>query len=732
MGTCQPNGTSHSPGIESLLFPTLSVQTFLDRYYEKEPLHVYDQNAERFLELFSIAAAEELLWQQKKHLPDFSQVFGVTDSALPAAKVNALLGNKEYQDWIIQQYCQGSTLRLNFIGGFWRPIANMERQFSALFPWIKPPKTIAYLTPGHTQGLAEHFDAQDVFVLQIQGSKKWSLADARTALPLSQRCPGTLGNESKSWREITLRPGDVLYIPRGVTHKAHTAGEASLHLTLAFIPILSADVMKEAIDAAEQADASLLQSVETLSDLPCLQLQTDIQTLLRRHHQERAELGDVQNRVKKSLIVSLKSLPDHNLNASQKCDVSPTDWIEKRCGQVSLVERDEDRAWITFPRQSSLGQLRSEFPDSVFGPLSIEPALRFIASQNKPFRVDAMPGALSDSSKAVLAKRLLREGLLKSAKPPVNANLKSSGSNQSLVAQLLSPFAIETFKTHHFERDVLHITERSKGAYIAGFSRQVGEDLLWKHENEILHIVEMLGGTNSTLSTDRLSGLLFGGEYRSWVYANYELGTSFRIKHLGLRDKQIAQLERQLIEDFLLRKPVSTDAIFAPAHSLRVNDSPLVDDILVLQIEGTQSWKVKKVEIPLHAHAVQAVSRLQPEQGQVREFKLEERDVLYIPRGFTQSRQAGPEGSIHLAIQLPVLRRTDLWKTAVDMASETDLAIRRSVGPGFSLEANQATSWLLERLGLEISEKELIERVQQKSSKELVSLPSTRLSSAST
>ena len=33
----------------------------------------------------------------------------------------------------------------------------------------------AYLTPGSSQGFAPHFDDVDVFVLQLEGRKRWRL-----------------------------------------------------------------------------------------------------------------------------------------------------------------------------------------------------------------------------------------------------------------------------------------------------------------------------------------------------------------------------------------------------------------------------------------------------------------------------------------------------------------------------------------------------------------------------
>ncbi|MFE7801970.1 JmjC domain-containing protein [Nocardia sp. NPDC057440] len=59
----------------------------------------------------------------------------------------------------------------------------LGRQISARF------QVNAYLTPRSSQGFATHCDTHDVFVLQIAGTKRWSVFDAEVALPCGNR-PG--------------------------------------------------------------------------------------------------------------------------------------------------------------------------------------------------------------------------------------------------------------------------------------------------------------------------------------------------------------------------------------------------------------------------------------------------------------------------------------------------------------------------------------------------------------
>jgi len=74
--------------------------------------------------------------------------------------------------------------------------------------------------------------------------------------------------------------------------------------------------------------------------------------------------------------------------------------ITKRHGMICWIATHDHQASIQFPG------------NAVTGPGWIEPALRFIAATDT-FAVRSLPDVLSDNSKLVLVRRLIREGWLK-------------------------------------------------------------------------------------------------------------------------------------------------------------------------------------------------------------------------------------------------------------------------------------------------------------------------------
>ncbi len=96
----------------------------------------------------------------------------------------------------------------------------------------------AYVSPVAAKGLELHFDYHDVFVLQLDGRKRWRVWEPldRTRHPVrvGPRMPmPTFDELGEPTLDATLEAGDCLYLPRGFPHAAETVESASGHLTSA-------------------------------------------------------------------------------------------------------------------------------------------------------------------------------------------------------------------------------------------------------------------------------------------------------------------------------------------------------------------------------------------------------------------------------------------------------------------------------------------------------------------
>ena len=88
---------------------------------------------------------------------------------------------------------------------------------------------VAFLSQRGSEAYPGHCDTDDVLVVQIEGRKQW-----RIFAPQQRRYVGNILEESQLGpcvAELTLEPGDVLYIRAGVPHHCETKSDYSLHLS---------------------------------------------------------------------------------------------------------------------------------------------------------------------------------------------------------------------------------------------------------------------------------------------------------------------------------------------------------------------------------------------------------------------------------------------------------------------------------------------------------------------
>jgi len=113
-----------------------------------------------------------------------------------------------------------------------RVLSDLESAFSCLVGCN------AYLTPPGTQGLAPHYDSISAFVVQLEGEKRWRLHETPRQLArfYSPDFEWDWSQEPSPFplvAEVVLRPGDLLYFPRGVVHHAAAVGDSlSHHITI--------------------------------------------------------------------------------------------------------------------------------------------------------------------------------------------------------------------------------------------------------------------------------------------------------------------------------------------------------------------------------------------------------------------------------------------------------------------------------------------------------------------
>jgi len=120
------------------------------------------------------------------------------------------------------------------------------------------------------QAFASHCDTHEVFALQCEGEKRWRLyanpAVNPTETPHGDDAQARIdAAKGPVILDIVLKPGDVLYIPRGWYHDAIASAESSLHLTIGVLPhtarvlfdLLAREAMQDPLFRAYLPDARI-------------------------------------------------------------------------------------------------------------------------------------------------------------------------------------------------------------------------------------------------------------------------------------------------------------------------------------------------------------------------------------------------------------------------------------------------------------------------------------------
>jgi lysine-specific demethylase/histidyl-hydroxylase NO66 len=216
---------------------------FATAYWGREPLLSRAEEIggpEGFAELLSPDGVDELLSRRGLRTP-FLRV-AKQGTVLPPGRytgsggAGAEIGDQVADDKVMQLYADGATLVLQGLHRIWPPIIDFARRLGAELR--RPLQVNAYLTPAGNKGFATHYDTHDVFVLQIDGAKRWRIHPPVLPDPLERQAWGGRADEVGATAEgpaaldVVLSPGDALYLPRGWLHSAEAQGERSLHLTV--------------------------------------------------------------------------------------------------------------------------------------------------------------------------------------------------------------------------------------------------------------------------------------------------------------------------------------------------------------------------------------------------------------------------------------------------------------------------------------------------------------------
>lgn len=243
---------------------------------------------------------------------------------------------------------------------------------------------------------------------------------------------------------------------------------------------------------------------------------------------------------------------------------------------------------------------------------------------------------------------------------------------ESAVSKLFGPMSPQQFVESYFEKRVLHVTNRPAAWFSDLFSQRAAEALLWERGSRIREFVDVVkDGSFHTPSGQTKAKDLF-----RWVYEKHRQGSTIVLRSLSEISLPIAQFARELERFFGGR--VTANAYWSPSASKGFSAHFDTHDVFVVQIHGQKTWRLHgtQVELPGVRQAADVAGHISQSPG--RELQLEEGHVLYLPRGVIHAAETSAHASLHLTFGLQTCRWVDLLTTAVQLAADADVSLRRT------------------------------------------------------
>lgn len=285
--------TTESIGFDDIIAP-VSRETFFAEYYDKKPLYVpaaESGNSHRFDNVMNWDRLNNLLnmtpvWNSKTLL------MALDTKVVPAAA-----------------YCEESSDRYGHPVQTVIPERVMEilrkgaslvaNDIDSLTPEMRAVSTVLedtfngkvqinlYCSWSAHKAFTSHFDTHDVLALHVVGEKTWRVYENRMPHPIRhpRHGPGAFNEQQHDDQkgdvlmEVTMKPGDILYLPRGWYHDALADSPGAIHLACGITGIIGFDLIDALSDVvvdqeifrrnfprAEEGEAALNAHIDRIRD----------------------------------------------------------------------------------------------------------------------------------------------------------------------------------------------------------------------------------------------------------------------------------------------------------------------------------------------------------------------------------------------------------------------------------------------------------------------------------
>jgi len=237
--------------LAALLAP-ITPEQFFAEHYDRTPLHV-PGGAAKF--------AQVLSWRQVNRLLDMTHIWSaeslrmVMDSVpVPADQFCVRATNRDRGAVMqpdaakVQAFmARGASLVLNDVDSLTPGLASVSNALEAA--GLGKAQANVYISWQAHKAFRSHYDTHEVWAVQVEGEKTWNIWEGRAEWPIPHQIFRGLPQahhdqaRGKLRGTVTLKPGDLLYLPRGWYHDALADAAASMHVAYGVHAPLGMDLM---------------------------------------------------------------------------------------------------------------------------------------------------------------------------------------------------------------------------------------------------------------------------------------------------------------------------------------------------------------------------------------------------------------------------------------------------------------------------------------------------------
>ncbi|MBR0684105.1 hypothetical protein GXW74_26815 [Roseomonas eburnea] len=244
--------------LQDLLAP-ITPERFFAEHHDRAPLHIQGP-PDKFAQVLDWAGINRLL--SMTHIWSEASFRLVMDSVpVPPAQYSVRATSRDnapvlqpvaakVQDWVRR----GASVVMNDVDSLTPGLAAVSGALEDA--GLGKAQANVYISFQSHKAFHSHYDTHDVWAVQVEGEKTWNIWEGRAEWPIPHQVFRSQTQEHHDRAKgalrgkVTLRKGDVLYLPRGWYHDALAEAPNSVHIAYGVHAPLGMDLLNILMERA--------------------------------------------------------------------------------------------------------------------------------------------------------------------------------------------------------------------------------------------------------------------------------------------------------------------------------------------------------------------------------------------------------------------------------------------------------------------------------------------------